>query len=222
MHTPDSHGHHRNPEHDSHVEPGHKPSIEEGYEVTDVNTRGILVFLSGLFISVGVFFVFCFGMGILINNGIKKHDGPLDKWNASPTEQAGKLRNMESNPAGEQQELQHLTQKFPTPRLETDDGNQDLANLHDREDLLLDHYSWIDRSQGKVRIPIDRAMELIAQRGLPVANQPASTEPLMYGDAKPTVQMPLTDGFAPTAFEQEEHSAAKIAGEQASTKANNN
>ena len=30
---------------------------------------------------------------------------------------------------------------FPTPRLETDDGNQDTADLHAREDLLLDHYS---------------------------------------------------------------------------------
>lgn len=222
MPTPDSHGHHRIPEHDSHVEKGHKPSIEEGYEVTDVDTRGILVFLSGLFVAVGVFFVVCFAFGIVINNGIKKQDGPFDKWNAPSPTDTGKLRNMESNPAGEQQELQRLTQKFPTPRLEIDDGNQDIANLHDREDLLLGHYSWIDRSQGKVRIPIDRAMELIAQRGLPVAGQPATTEPLMYGDAKPTVQMPLTDGFAPTAFEQEEHSAAKIAGEQASSKANNN
>ncbi len=206
MHTPDSHGHHRNPEHDSHVEPGHKPSIDEGYEVTDVDTRGILVFLAGLFICVGVFFVFCFGMGILINNGLKKHDGPLDKWNATAENSAGKLKNMESNPAGEQQELQHLTQKFPTPRLQVDDGNQDIANLHEREDLLLDHYSWIDRSQGKVRIPIERAMELIAERGLPVvpATQP---ETLMTGDQKPTIQIPLTNGFARTAYEQEQAAA---------------
>ena len=37
-----------------------------------------------------------------------------------------------------------MTQQFPTPRLETDDGNQDLADLHAREDLLLDYYSWVD------------------------------------------------------------------------------
>jgi hypothetical protein len=128
---------------------------------------------------------------------------------------------MESNPAQVQQELHQLTQRFPTPRLQTDDGNQDLANLHQREDLLLDHYSWIDQPQGKVRIPIERAMELIAQRGLPVA--PAATSgTLMAGDSKPVVQVPLTDGFAPTAFEQEENSSARLAGEQASSKANNN
>ena len=35
-------------------------SVREGYEVTDANTGGIVVFLVALFISVGVFFVFCF------------------------------------------------------------------------------------------------------------------------------------------------------------------
>jgi hypothetical protein len=222
MSMPNEHNPHHNPGHDSHVAPGHKPSIDEGYEVTDVSVQGILVFLVGLFLSVGVFFVFCFGMGKVINNAIEKQDGPVNKWNASSAEPAGKLRNMESNPAGEQQQLQQLTQRFPTPRLQTDDGNQDVANLHEREDLLLDHYSWIDRSQGKVRIPIERAMELVAQRGLPVAPSAASTETLMAGDSKPVVQMPLTNGFARTALEQEEESASRLAGEQASTKANNN
>ena len=31
------------------------------------------------------------------------------------------------------------TTQFPQPRLETDDGNQDITDLHAREDLLLDH-----------------------------------------------------------------------------------
>ena len=198
-------------------------SLREGYEVTDVSVSGILVFLIALFLSVSVFFVFCFGMGKVINNAIEKQDGPVNKWNSRGVETTGKLRNMESNPAQEQQQLHLLAQSFPTPRLQNDDGNEDVAQLHEREDLLLDHYSWVDRGQGKIRIPIERAMELIAQRGLPVA--PAATaggEPLMAGDAKPFVQMPLTDGFARTAYEQEEASAARLAGEQASTKANNN
>ncbi len=64
--------------------------------------------------------------------------------------------------------MAELTQQFPTPRVQTDDGNQDVSDLHAREDLLLDHYTRIDGQAGKVRIPIERAMELIAQRGLPV------------------------------------------------------
>jgi hypothetical protein len=206
-------------EHESHNKQG---SVREGYEVTDVSVQGIMVFLIALFISVGVFFVFCFGMGKVINNALTKRDGPPNQWNQANFP-AGKLRNMESNPAMQQQQLNQLTQTFPTPRLQGDDGNQDTADLHAREDLLLDNYSWVDRSKGTVRIPIDRAMELIAQRGLPVAQPPQQNEPLMAGDSPISVQVPLTDGFARTAYEQElREGSAKQPGEQASTKANNN
>jgi hypothetical protein len=75
--------------------------------------------------------------------------------------------------------------------------------LHAREDLLMNYYSWINRGQGTVRIPIDQAMAIIAQRGLPVAPQ-EQQQTAMFGDgpARQQVQMPLTDGFARTAFEQ--------------------
>lgn len=208
---------HMHNEHESQNKPA---SVREGYEVTDVSVQGIVVFLVGLFVSVGVFFVFCFGMGKVINNALIKRDGPPDKWHAKVLN-TGKLKNMESNPAGEQIELNQLTQSFPTPRLQNDDGNQDLVDLNHREDLLLEHYSWVDQAQGKVRIPIERAMEIIAQRGLPVGPATASTQPLMFGDSKPTVQMPLTNGYALTAFEQEEESGSKLPGEQASAKSNN-
>jgi hypothetical protein len=96
-----------------------------------------------------------------------------------------------------------MTQNFPTPRLQTDDGNQEIADLHAKEDLLLEHYSWANQSQGKVRIPIERAMELIAQSGLPVA--PAVAEaPLLTGDSKPVVAVPLTNGFARTGYEHDQ------------------
>lgn len=198
------------------------PSVKEGYEVTDVSTSGILVFLVALAISVGVFFVFCFGMGKVINNAIVKKDGPATRYSTIASTPQGKLRNLESSAELQQQQLHLLTQRFPTPRLETDDGNQDLADLHDREDLMLNYYSWVNQAQGSVRIPIDQAMQLIAQRGLPVAQQqPQQAETLMAGDSRPVVQMPLTDGFAPTAYEQEEHGPVREPGEQASTKAQN-
>ena len=190
-------------------------SVREGYEVTDVSVSGIAVFLVGLFISVGVFFVFCFGMGKVINNALIKRDGPPDKWHAA--QKPEEFQNMQSNPAGQQKQLQELTQSFPTPRLQTDNGSQDLVDLHHREDLLLDHYSWVSESQGKVRIPIERAMELIAQQGLPVESKSAPKEPLMFGDKAPTIHVPLTDGFARTAFEQEEETGSKLPGEQTSS-----
>ena len=60
----------------------------------------------------------------------------------------------------------------PGPRLQTDPVG-DWDALHATEEAMLSSYGWTDRNAGKVRIPIDRAMDLLAQRGLPVA--PGST-----------------------------------------------
>jgi hypothetical protein len=173
-----------------------------GYEVTDVNVNGIVVFLASLAAFVGVFFIFCFGMGKVINTAIIKSDGPPNKWNQIGSQPRGKREDLTSNAVMEQQQLNQMVQRFPTPRLQTDDGNEEIAEMHAREDLLLDYYSWVDRSSGKVRIPISRAMQLIAQHGLPVAAD-ERTETLLAGDKAPVVTVPLTDGFARTGFEQQ-------------------
>jgi hypothetical protein len=173
-----------------------------GYETTDVNVNGISVFLAGLFGSVLIFFVVCYGLGIVINGIWEKEDGPANKWTiAAGTVPPGKGGNLTSNAELEQKELGQMTANFPEPRLDIDDGNQATADLHAREDLLLDHYSQVDGQPGTIRIPIERAMELIAQRGLPVANQSKATSESLAGDAKPEIQAPLTTGFARTGFE---------------------
>ncbi|HEX4286213.1 MAG TPA: hypothetical protein VHZ28_14055 [Terracidiphilus sp.] len=184
----------------------HGPKPEEidasqGFEQSDVGVTGIVVFLTSLLIFVAVCGVLTWGMGKMINAWMNRQDGPTSKW--ATTVDVRQLGNLPNNPAL-QHKMAELTQQFPTPRLQTDDGNQDVADLHQRENLLLDHYSRIDGSQGKVRIPIERAMELIAQRGLPVAPAPTQQATLMTGDSKPVVAVPLTSGFAPTAYEQEE------------------
>lgn len=179
-------------------------SVREGYELTDASTGGIVVFLIGLAVSVGVFFVLCFVMGQVINNALSKADGPTTRWKAA--DQIAPTKEIRSNAQLEQEQLAKLTKEFPAPQLQIDNGSADLVALHDREDLLLNYYSWVDESKGAVRIPIQRAMEIIAQQGLPVA--PAETrQPLMMGDSTPTVQMPLTDGFAPTAVDQQMQAA---------------
>ena len=94
-----------------------------------------------------------------------------------------------------------MTANFPQPRLDIDDGNQATADLHAREDLLLEHYSTVDGQPGTIRIPIERAMELIAQRGLPVVSESKSPSDSFVGAAQPAIQAPLTTGFARTGFE---------------------
>ena len=171
----------------------------KGYEQSDVRVTGIIVFLTALAIFVAVTGVLCYGIGKVINAHMDKQDGRNTKW--TTTADIRQLGDLANNPAM-QNKVAQLTQQFPSPRLQLDDGNQEIADLHAREDLLLNNYSWADQAHAKVRIPIDQAMELIAQRGLPVA--PAVEEaPLMAGDAKPAVTAPLTNGFTRTGYEHD-------------------
>jgi len=48
--------------------------------------------------------------------------------------------------------------------------NVDLIALRTREEEGLNSYGWIDQTAGVVRIPIERAMDLIVARGLPETN----------------------------------------------------
>ena len=190
---------------------GQKPdsgldSVRVGYETTDVNVGGVIIFLAGLTGFVLIFFVFCFVMGKVINAAFVKEDGPITKWTRNysdagmKTTDTGKRENLANNPDLQQKELATVTRAFPTPRLDIDDSNQATADLHAREDLLLDHYS--QGAAGTIRIPIDRAMQLIAQRGLPVVNSNiASGGPGFVGDNVETITEPLTSGFARTGYE---------------------
>jgi hypothetical protein len=65
--------------------------------------------------------------------------------------------------------LQNNTQPAASsfPRLQVS-PRLDLSEFRAREDQQLTNYGWVDRSAGIVRVPIERAMELVLQKGLPV------------------------------------------------------
>jgi hypothetical protein len=54
----------------------------------------------------------------------------------------------------------------PEPRLQTN-PREDLQTLRQAEERLLRTYGWVDRDSGIVRIPIDEAIRLTLERGLP-------------------------------------------------------
>jgi hypothetical protein len=189
------------------VEAGkHGRSDEQpGYETTDVNVSGVIVFLAGLCGFLLIFFVFCFGMGKVINSALEKSDGPVTKWNqlssfAGAATTGGKRQDLAPDPEIRQQALQQITKAFPSPRLDADDGDQATADLHAREDLLLEHYSSSSTEPGTVRIPVEEAMRQIVKKGLPLAtSEPVATQ--LAEDGKPEIQAPLTTGFARTGYE---------------------
>jgi hypothetical protein len=50
----------------------------------------------------------------------------------------------------------------PPPRLQADPAT-DLAAERAREQAQLDGYAWVDRDAGIARIPVDRAMDILAR-----------------------------------------------------------
>ena len=64
----------------------------------------------------------------------------------------------------------------PPPRLQRDPAAE-YAAFRAAEEAQLHEYRWIDRRAGVVQIPIERAMELTLERGLPVRDQGKERKP---------------------------------------------
>jgi hypothetical protein len=67
-----------------------------------------------------------------------------------------------------QQEGQRLP---PEPRLQAAPV-ADFQAIQAAEDKLMNNYGWIDPDKGTVRIPVERALEIVAQKGLPARSGP--------------------------------------------------
>ncbi len=116
------------------------------HDTRDVNVRGVRLFGAGL----GVILV---ALGLIVWGlyAYLRHVEPA----AVPSEY----------PLAAERPLQP-----PEPRLQTN-PRADLQALRAEEEALLDTYGWVDRAAGVVRIPIDRAMALTVERGLPAREE---------------------------------------------------
>lgn len=66
-----------------------------------------------------------------------------------------------------------LPEQPPEPRLQVAPA-KDLREVRGAEEAVLNHYALIDEKGEIARIPIDRAMQLVAERGLPVRDEVGS------------------------------------------------
>lgn len=73
----------------------------------------------------------------------------------------------------------------PLPRLQVE-PRVDLKNYRQEQEDILESYGWVDKQNGVVRIPIDRAMSLLLERGLPARQ----TKPLADTAVLPAVEPP--------------------------------
>ena len=125
------------------------------FEHQDLQVAGIVHFLIAL-IAITVLCLF----GI---RGLYKFLDHRDKAEQSP------VNPLITNAPGDTLHVApgYPQKAFPDPKLEEDERGQ-LNGILLNEEKTLYSYGWVDQKAGTVRIPIERAMELIVQRGLPV------------------------------------------------------
>lgn len=58
------------------------------------------------------------------------------------------------------------TGQFPAPKNQVK-PRIELAEFRERERKVLESYGWVDEKKGTARVPIDRAIDILAERGLP-------------------------------------------------------
>jgi hypothetical protein len=120
------------------------PASGPGYEQRDVNFRAAYIFAATL---ASTLIVVVFAM-----RGLFGYFSKAQTLGPPPTP----FKNVRELP--------------PAPRLQPD-PKTDLAHTLEEQQQLLNSYGWADQGTGKVRIPIDRAMDILIQRGLPTRAQ---------------------------------------------------
>jgi len=125
-----------------------RPDPTLGHEERDVSIRPIALTVAGLIVVVIAVFVF---IQVLLN----VLAGIQSRRSAAPSPLAGAYGMKEP----------------PAPRLQTDPV-ADLQAQRARDQALLSSYAWVDRDAGVVRMPIERAIEVLAARGLPSRTPP--------------------------------------------------
>ena len=143
-----------------------------GYERQDLGAKGVLYFLLGLLVAgILVYFVVS-GLFAFLQ---KQSDSQQTVVNPLVTNAPADTRKLPAEYSGNYEE--YLKKNFPAPQLEINERNQ-LNDIRLKEEQTLSTYDYVDHKAGAVRIPIDRAMDLMAQRGLPVRAQSATAAPL--------------------------------------------
>jgi hypothetical protein len=141
---------------------GPAPASEPaGHETQDVSIGVIVKFGIALAIGAAVTSLAMWGLFRFFEAGQEKREEPVPPMVAA---------NLKRTPR--------------EPRLEPDPLAPRLA-IRAREEAVLSSYGWVDRGAGVARIPIDRAIELLVERGLPPAKPMAPVTTPGPGESTP-------------------------------------
>jgi len=128
------------------------------FEREDLSTRGVFAFMIGLAV-IGVIIYF-----IIV--GMYKF---LDDYERSQMATSSPLVTSKGamSRVVTQDDMDKMFKDNGAPMLETNEMGQ-FRNFLVQQENQLNSYGWVDEKAGVAHIPIEQAMDLIVQRGLPV------------------------------------------------------
>lgn len=129
------------------------PAPGIGHETRDVSTRLVIIFgvslvVAAIVIHIGLWLLYMFWSNQQARADVRQF--PMAEVGSPPVP--------------------------PAPRLQTQ-PQEELKKMRADEAQLMNSYGWVDAGRGTVRIPIDRAMQLLLQQGLPTRPQTEGTGP---------------------------------------------
>ncbi len=127
---------------------GHPSGARHGHEADTIEVRGLIVFTVALIAVVALVHLV---LWLAIQQAARKEE------------------QLDSLYPGR---LAIEVDQFPNPRLQQN-PRSDLAQMKDEEERRIHSYGWMDRKAGIARIPVERAMEILAEKGLPRVPAPA-------------------------------------------------
>ena len=136
---------------------------EEAYEHQDLSAQAIYAFLISLLVGGVLVYFIVWGMYRFMDARTREHQPP-----PNPLVQQVETDSRVVSPDG--------IKKFPEPRLEKNERTE-INDFRLKEEQILNSYGWVDEKAGIVHIPIDRAMELLAQKGLPTTPKAGTVPP---------------------------------------------
>ncbi len=143
----------------------HHGHVDSEYEREDMTPGTVFSFLIGLAVACVLVYFIIIGMYKFLDSYQRAHESAQNPL-VTPT-----------SPDSRDITLADVKQ-FPQPRLETNE-RVEINGFRLAEEQQLHSYGWVDKNAGVVHIPIEQAMQLLAQRGLPttprVGTAPAST-----------------------------------------------
>jgi hypothetical protein len=132
-----------------HDRPQHEPAEFD----SEIHVKGIFGAVVGLALLVAVSFAAMFTFSkVLKSQSIARDPAPL------PVAEANQPR--------------------PRPRAALQaDPAADMAKFAKEEEAALTSYAWVDRAGGVAQIPLERALDIVAERGLPIPPPLPDTAP---------------------------------------------